>query len=62
MNKMINKKSIRFERIHSWSKGLQNVEGSKDHEEQIHGIIVENRQGGGLRVRNIVLLPQNPAK
>jgi len=39
---------------------LEDVEGSHDEQHQVQGVVVEDREGGGLVVGNLVLLPQHP--
>lgn len=46
--------------IHSGRKGSQQIEAAENDDSQVQGIIVEYREGGGLEVGNLVLLPQYP--
>ena len=39
---------------------LEDVEGADDQDGQKQGIVVEDAEGGGLVLGNLVLLPQNP--
>ena len=41
-------------------EGLEDVEGADDQDGQKQGIVVEDAEGGGLVLGNLVLLPQNP--
>ena len=40
-------------------EGLEDVEGADDQDGQKQGIVVEDAEGGGLVLGNLVLLPQN---
>ena len=41
-------------------EGLEDVEGADDQDGQEQGIVVEDAEGSGLVLGNLVLLPQNP--
>ena len=41
-------------------EGLEDIEGADNQDGQEKGIVVEDAEGGGLILSNLVLLPQNP--
>ena len=46
--------------IHQGVKGVQKVE-EPQHQEEVEGVVVEDREGSGLSVSNFILLPRYPA-
>ena len=44
-------------RIHQWVEGIEKVEESQ-HQEQVEGVIVEDRERGSLSICHFILLPR----
>merc|ERR1712073_175691 len=43
-----------------WGGATQDVEGGDDHQGQEQSVVVEDGEGGGLVLSNLILLPQDP--